>query len=59
MAQRKVIMDKDILIGLALIAFSLFSVAALVLWSRRRIEQIARKGYRSARETAKDLQNGG
>ena len=52
-------MTGDVYIGCILVAFALTSVTALILWSRRTIERIARKGYRSARETAKDLQNGG
>jgi hypothetical protein len=49
-------MDKDILIGTALIAATLGFMIALVLWSRRRIERICRKNLRTARDIERGLQ---
>ena len=48
-------MDKDIITGCILIVGALFSVTVLTLWSRRIIRRIAQTGYRTGRQTLKDL----
>jgi hypothetical protein len=52
-------MDADAVIGCAVIAASLGALVTLVLWSRRRIERIARMAGRSARRIVRDLRDGG
>ena len=44
----------DILIGSAVLALALATLAGLVLWSRRVINRIARRGARTLREITKD-----
>ena len=51
-------MDKDILIGIILVAASFSTVFFLTLLSRALIERIASEGYRTARETLKGNNNG-
>lgn len=51
-------MSGDALVGIIVIAASLVVLTVLVLWSRRRIERIARKGYDTARAIEKDLGDG-
>ena len=51
-------MDAEIFFGIIVIFLSLVLIVALVLWSRRRIERIARTGPRSAREILKDSRRG-
>ena len=48
-------MEKDIITGCILIVGALFSVTVLTLWSRRIIRRIADTGYRTVRQTLKDL----
>jgi len=48
-------MNTDIIIGCVVAVVALISVAALTIWSRGTIERIARTGYRTARQTLKDL----
>ena len=48
-------MDREVLAGFAVVAGALGVLTYLVLWSRRTIEHIARKGLGSAREILKDL----
>ena len=43
----------DLTVGVAIMVVSLGLVVFLVLWSRRRIERIARSKSRSAREIAR------
>ncbi|MBS3762082.1 MAG: hypothetical protein KGZ25_02140 [Planctomycetes bacterium] len=43
-------MEADVIAGCALIGAALAVLTLLVLWSRRMIHRIARKGYGSARE---------
>ena len=47
-------MPWDIAIGCAAAGASLLALLALVLWSRRRIERIAARGYGTARQIEKD-----
>ena len=49
-------MEPDALLGLVVLAASLGLLAVLVLWSRARIERIARRGYRSARQILKEME---
>lgn len=49
--------DLDVMIGLIVMALSLAVLLLLVLWSRRRIERIAKTESRSAREIARDLRS--
>lgn len=51
-------MDTDIITGCILTAGALISITVLSLWSRSTIERIARTGYRTARQTLKDLTGG-
>ena len=48
-------MDPNVVIGCAIVAAALVVLTVLVLISRRRINRIARSGYRSAREIVKEL----
>jgi hypothetical protein len=45
----------DIILGVFLVSAALLLVVALVLWSRRTIDEIARRRLRSAREVVKGL----
>lgn len=45
----------DILFGCAVLTAALGCLTALVLWSRRIIERVARRGGGSAREILRDL----
>jgi hypothetical protein len=51
-------MNTNVLIGCVVTAVALISITALVLWSRRTINRIAKNGFRTARQTLKEL-NGG
>jgi hypothetical protein len=51
-------MDMNVLIGCVVTVVALFLIVALVLWSRRTINRIAKNGFRTARQTLKEL-NGG
>lgn len=44
----------DTVAGIAITALSLVTIVTLVLWSRREIDRIARRGYGSAREILKE-----
>ena len=46
------------MLGCVLVTGALGLIAYLVVWSRRTIDRIARKGLGSAREIVKDLGNG-
>ena len=52
-------MDTDLLVGCIIGFGSLAVIAAIVVWCRARIEWIATRGPRSAREILKDLRRGG
>ena len=52
-------MDFDTTLGCLLAAGALALSTVLVLWSRRAIERIARRGFRSAREIEEELNGGG
>lgn len=45
----------DLIVGLAVLSASLALLVFLVLWGRRTIERISRRGSRSAREISRDL----
>lgn len=47
-------MESDAILGLALLGVSLAILVALVVWSRLRIDRIAKRGYRSARQILKE-----
>jgi hypothetical protein len=47
---------RDIVLGCVLVGASLAAQVFLVLWSRRSINRIARRGYASARKIASDEQ---
>jgi hypothetical protein len=51
-------MNTDIMIGIVLTAVSLLAVITLTVWARRSIERMASDGYRTARQTLKDKNNG-
>jgi len=51
-------MEVNLIIGGIVIALSLGVLAVLVLWSRRRIERIARMESRSARQISRELRDG-
>ena len=48
-------MGKDVITGCILIVGALISVTVLTLWSCRIIKRIAQAGYRTGRQTLKDL----
>ena len=52
-------MDTEVIIGCIIIAFALIAITFLTLWSRRTIDRIARNGYRTARQTLKELKGDG
>ena len=45
----------DIMIGTIIIIVAVCLVVSLAIWGHLSIEKIARGGYRSARETVKDI----
>ena len=51
-------MDVNGIVGWIIIAIALIFITYLVIWSRKTIERIADKKFRSIREIVKDLQNG-
>ena len=48
-------MDMNVLIGCVVTFVALTLIAALVFWSRRTINRIAKNGFRTARQTLKEL----
>jgi tetrahydromethanopterin S-methyltransferase subunit E len=58
MVETVVTMETNAIIGCIVIVCVLVLVTGLVLWSRRTVNHIARNGYRTARQTLKEL-NGG
>ncbi|MCK4275969.1 MAG: hypothetical protein KAX78_05615 [Phycisphaerae bacterium] len=48
-------MDIDTVLGTIVITAALIVLTGLVLWSRRTIEKISRRGPTSARQIMKDL----
>lgn len=52
-------MSGDVIVGIIILAGALASLTCLVLWSRRRINRIARRRYGSARAIEKELNGGG
>ena len=48
-------MDINLTIGCIIASVALVLLTGLVFWSRRIISQIERNGYRSARQTLKEL----
>ena len=48
-------MEADALLGILITCFALGLLVTLVLVSRHRINRIAKRGYRSARQTIKEL----
>jgi hypothetical protein len=52
-------MNFDATLGCLLAAGALVLSTLLVVWSRRAIERIARRGFRSAREIEEELNGGG
>jgi len=51
-------MDNNIIIGIVLVICSLTVNVVLVLWARRTINRISGNGYRTARQTLKELKSG-
>lgn len=51
-------MDTDIIIGIVIVTTVLAILFVLTFWSRRIINNIARTGFRTARQTLKELTNG-
>ncbi len=51
-------MDIDIIIGIVLVTIALAVILVLTFWSRRIINNIARTGFRTARQTLKEPTNG-
>jgi len=43
-------MDTDTVLGVLIIVGALLAIVLLVLWSRRTIDRIAKRGFGSARE---------
>ncbi len=52
-------MDTNAIIGCIVAACALITITFLTLWSRRTIDRIARNGYRTARQTLKELKGDG
>ena len=52
-------METDAIVGCLIIAAAVGLLTFLVLASRRRIDRIGRRGYRSARDILKDLDREG
>ena len=52
---RAKIMDNDTILGWMFVAGALSLITYLVLWSRRTINRIAERGFRSARQIVKEL----
>ncbi len=52
-------MDFNATLGCLLAAGALALSTILVVWSRRAIERIAQRGFRSAREIEEELNGGG
>ena len=50
-------MDRDVIAGCIVMAFTLSLLTYLVFWSKETIEFIARNKLRSIREIIKDLPN--
>ncbi len=48
-------MSRDALIGVLIVAIALNVLTGLVLLSIRRIRRISSEGYRTARQTLKDM----
>jgi len=51
-------MDTEIMIGIILAVFALTAVVVLTVLARRSIERITSNGYRTARQTLKEKNNG-
>ena len=51
-------MDTDVLIGSVIACGALLIIIVLVWWSRRTINRIERRGYRTSRQTLKELNDG-
>jgi len=51
-------MDTDIIIGIVLTLAALSFLVILTFVAKRTIERIASEGFRTARETLRDLTNG-
>lgn len=51
-------MNIEIITGIVVVAVSLSLVISLAVWARKSINRIAESGYRTARETLKDLKRG-
>ena len=58
MGYKIIVMETEAIIGCLVAAGALGGIAGLVWWSRKTIDAIARNGYRTARQTLKEL-NGG
>ena len=58
MVETAVTMETNAIIGCIVIVCVLVLITGLVLWSRRTVNRIERNGYRTARQTLKEL-NGG
>ena len=52
-------MNSDVLLGCLIVAAALGLCAGLVVWARRSIDRIARRGYRTAREILRERDGGG
>jgi len=48
-------MNTDVTIGCIVAAAAMLIIVILALWSRRTINRISDKGYRTARQTLKEL----
>jgi hypothetical protein len=51
-------METDAILGCIIVAISVIVMIALVFWSRRTINRIARNGGGSVREILRDLRSG-
>jgi hypothetical protein len=49
--------NTDIIIGCVLVVFVVIVLLSMTIYAHRKIEKIAQKGYRTARQTIKELNN--
>lgn len=51
-------MNTEIIIGIIVVTLSLSITTAITVWACKSIDRLAENGYKTARETLKDLSRG-